>query len=50
MDDPDFICESEGVNNPKRIAPKRERDLKDAGTEAMQRFRDVDLAAFGPRS
>jgi hypothetical protein len=41
MDDPDFISELDGINDAKRIAPKRQRDLEDAGTEALHGFCDI---------
>lgn len=47
MDNPDFVRELDGVDDAKGIDPKRESDLKDAGTEALHRFRDVRFAALG---
>ena len=47
MNDPEIIRKVDSVNDAKRIAPKRQGDFEDAGTQAVHGFRDVRLAAFG---
>jgi hypothetical protein len=46
MDNPDFICDLDSIDHAKRIATKFQGNLKDARTEAVQRFRNVCLFAL----
>lgn len=43
---PNFISQLDPVHDPERIALERQRDLKYAGAQALERFRDIRLATL----
>ena len=46
MKDPDFAHNLHGVYNAKGVRVPRERNLKDAGAEAFERFGYIRLAVL----
>ena len=46
VNDPDFVRKLDSINDAKRIAAVRERDLQHARTETVQGLGNVRLSAF----
>jgi hypothetical protein len=43
---PDFVANLRGVDDAKRVPTERQRNLKDAGANALERFGNVGLAVL----
>jgi hypothetical protein len=47
MQHPNFIADLHGIHETECITPQLQRDLKDSGAKAFERFGNIGIAALG---